>query len=145
MRKFYPCGFFYDWALEPPLRNVKKRADKIPFKDSSLRGAILSYALHDKLTGTRTKMLQEVRGILLHPKGKIVFIDFEAPWNRISRIAKLYICWIERMAGRDHFRNGRQFLQNGGLRAFIRRNGLEEIERHNVELALTCIVVARFV
>jgi ubiquinone/menaquinone biosynthesis C-methylase UbiE len=204
LRRFYVGGLFYDWGLEPPLRNIKKKvahivsrfdlfpvldiccgsgvqcyriggngksvfgldldsemvhyaaskyhkitflcadAVKIPFKDSSLRGAILSYALHDKFPETRTKILQEVRRIL-HPEGKIVFVDFEAPWNRISRMAKLYIYWIEKMAGKDHFRNGRQFLRNGGLRAFIRQNCLEEIERHDVELAHTSIVVARFI
>lgn len=119
-------------------------AVKIPFKDSSLRGAILSYALHEKSPETRTKMLEEVRRIL-HPEGKIVFVDFEAPWSSISRMAKLYIYWIEKMAGKDHFRNGRQFLKDGGLRFFIRRHGLEEIERYDVELAHTSIVVARFI
>jgi ubiquinone/menaquinone biosynthesis C-methylase UbiE len=119
-------------------------AANIPVKDSSLRGAIVSYALHDKFPETHSKMLQEVRRIL-SPEGKIVFVDFEKPWNRKSRMASLYIYGIERMAGKDHFRNGRRFLQQGGLRSFIQQNGIEEIERHDVELAHTSIVVGRFI
>lgn len=204
MRRFYVGGLFYDWLLEPPLRNIKKRvaqfisrfnlypvldiccgsgvqcyriakegesaygldldigmihdasskypripficadAANIPVKDSSLRGAIVSYALHDKFPETRSKMLREIKRIL-SPEGKIVFVDFEKPWNRKSRLASLYVYGIERMAGRVHFRNGRQFMQKGGLRSIIQQNGIEEIERHDVELAHTSVVVARFI
>jgi hypothetical protein len=59
-------------------------------------------------------------------------------------MASLYIYGIERMAGKEHFRNGRQFLQQGGLRSLIQQNGIEEIERHDIELAHTSVVVARF-
>lgn len=119
-------------------------AASIPFKSSSVKGAILSYAIHDKFPEIRTKMLQEVKRILC-PDGKVVFVDFEYPWNRISRMASLYIYGIERMAGKDHFRNGRRFLSDGGLRFFLEQNGLEEIARHDVDLAHTGIVVAKFI
>jgi ubiquinone/menaquinone biosynthesis C-methylase UbiE len=204
VRRFYFGGLLYDWALEPPLKNIKNSvahfisrydlfpvldiccgsgvqcfritsngrgvaygldldakmvhyavskypqipfmcadAENIPLRDSCVRGVILSYALHDKFPDTRKKMLQEVKRIL-SPDGKIVFVDFEAPWNKISRMASLYIYGIERLAGKDHFENGREFLRQGGLSTFIQRYELEEIERHNVELAHTSIVVARF-
>ena len=118
-------------------------AAHLPIKESSLKAVILSFALHDKFPKTRLKILKEARRIL-NPEGKIVFVDFECPWNRKSRIASLYVYGIERMAGRDHFRNGRQFLQQGGLRSFLEKNGLEEIERYNVDLAHTGIVLAEF-
>lgn len=203
MRRLYFGGLLYDWFLEPPLRNIKKRvaqfisrfnlypvldiccgsgvqcyrilengegvygldfdagmihyasskypripficadAANIPVRDSSLTGVILSYSLHDKFQATRTKMLEEIRRIL-NPEGKIVFVDFEYPWNRKSWMASLYIYGIERMAGKDHFRNGRLFLQQGGLRSFLKQNGLGEIVRHDVDMAHTSIVVAKF-
>jgi len=204
LRRFYIGGLLYDWALEPPLKNIKKQvahfilrydlypvldiccgsgvqcfriirhgegvygmdldvgmvnyavskyphipficadAASVPVKDSSVKGAILSYALHDKFPETRTKMLWEVRRIL-SPDGKIVFVDFEPLWNRKSRMANLYIYGIERFAGKEHFANGRQFLKQGGLSSFIQQHELEEIDRHNVEMAHTGIVVARFI
>jgi ubiquinone/menaquinone biosynthesis C-methylase UbiE len=119
-------------------------AEKIPIKDSCVRGVILSFALHDKYPETRTKMLQEIRRIL-YPEGKVVFVDFECPWNRTSKMASLYIYGIERLAGRVHFRNGRNFLAQGGLRSFLEKNGLAEIERYDVDMAHTGIVVAEFI
>jgi demethylmenaquinone methyltransferase/2-methoxy-6-polyprenyl-1,4-benzoquinol methylase len=133
----------YAASKYPHIPFVCADAANIPVKDSSMRGAILSYALHDKFPETRSKMLQEIRRIL-RPEGKVVFVDFEAPWNGKSRMASLYVYWIERMAGKEHFKNGRQFLQQGGLRSLIRQNGIEEIERHDIELAHTSVVVGRF-
>jgi ubiquinone/menaquinone biosynthesis C-methylase UbiE len=119
-------------------------AAHVPLKDNCVSGAILSYALHDKPPEIRSQMLKEVRRVL-RPEGRIVFVDFEPPWSKKSRMAMLYVYGIEKMAGRDHFKNGRQFLLEGGLRTFLRRNGLKEMDRHDVELAHTSIVVARFV
>jgi demethylmenaquinone methyltransferase/2-methoxy-6-polyprenyl-1,4-benzoquinol methylase len=119
-------------------------AANIPVKDSSVRGVILSYALHDKFPETRSRILREVKRILSHD-GKIVFVDFKIPWNKKSRMASFYIYGIERLAGKEHFENGRQFLKQGGLDHFIRQQELEEIERHDVDMAHTSIVVARFI
>lgn len=118
-------------------------AAHIPVKDSILKGVILSYALHDKLPETRTRMLREARRVLI-PEGKIVLVDFEEPWNKKSRVASLYIYGIERLAGKEHFENGRQFLEQGGLSSFIQEYKLQEIDRHDVEMAHTGVVVARF-
>ena len=134
----------YAVSKYPHIPFVCADAASVPFKDNSLRGVILSYALHDKPPEKRTEILQEVKR-LLNPEGKIVFVDFEPPWSMKSRVAKLYVWGIEKMAGKDHFQNGRQFLLAGGLRAFLRRNGLEEVERHDIESAHTSIVVGRFV
>jgi ubiquinone/menaquinone biosynthesis C-methylase UbiE len=119
-------------------------AEKIPVKDSCVKGVILSYALHDKYPETRKKILEEIRRIMCH-EGKVVFVDFECPWSRRSKMASLYIYGIERMAGSAHFKNGRNFLAQGGLRSFLEKNNLAEIERHDVELAHTGMVVAEFI
>lgn len=118
-------------------------AARIPFKDSSFKGAVISYSLHDKSPQNRLLLLQEARRILT-PDGKAVFVDFENPWSQKSRMAALYVYGIERIAGREHFHNGREFLDKGGLRGFLQRYHLEEIERHDIEPAQTSIVVARF-
>jgi ubiquinone/menaquinone biosynthesis C-methylase UbiE len=118
-------------------------AARIPFKDRSFKGAVISYSLHEKSAQQRTLMLQEVRRIL-RPEGKVVLVDFNNPWSLKSKIAGIYVWGIERIAGKEHFSNGREFLKQGGLKAFLERNGLEEIDRHDVELAHTSIVVAQF-
>lgn len=118
-------------------------ATRIPFKDSSFKGAVISYSLHEKSPENRWLMLKEVRRVL-DSEGKVVFVDFDNPWSRKSKIASLYVYGIERIAGQDHFNNGREFLEKGGLMAFLERYGLEDIESHRVELAQSSIVVARF-
>jgi ubiquinone/menaquinone biosynthesis C-methylase UbiE len=127
----------------PKIPFVCADAAEVPLKDSSIKGAILSFALHDKLPEKRIEIIQEVKRVLTN-EGRIVFVDFEPPWSMKSRIAKFYVSGIERMAGKEHFKNGRQFLRTGGMRAFAYHHGLEELERHNAELAHTSIVVARF-
>jgi demethylmenaquinone methyltransferase/2-methoxy-6-polyprenyl-1,4-benzoquinol methylase len=133
----------YSTSKYPHIPFICADAAQIPVKNSSLKGVILSYALHDKSPETRKKILQEVKRVLV-PKGKIVFVDFEKPWNRKSRVASRYIYGIERLAGKEHFENGRRFLERGGLNSFIQQNELEEIDRHDVEMAHTGVVVARF-
>jgi ubiquinone/menaquinone biosynthesis C-methylase UbiE len=133
----------YAKSKYPSIPFVCADAAQIPFKNSSFRGVVISYALHDKFPQVRSLLIKEVRRIIV-PEGKVVFVDFENPWSRKSKIANLYVYGIERMAGRTHFRNGRQFLEQGGLKAFFERNGLEEIDRHDVESAHTGIVVAQF-
>jgi len=60
-------------------------------------------------------------------------------------MASLYIYGIERLAGKEHFENGRQFLKQGGLSSFIQQHKREEIDRHDVEMAHTGVVVASFI
>jgi len=114
-------------------------AAQTPFRPATFRGIVISFALHEKETAFRNRLLNEAKS-LLAPDGRLVVVDFERPWDRASRRAYLYVSAIERMAGRSHFRNGRDFFRRGGLRALLRENGLREVERLNIA-AGTCAVV----
>ena len=71
-----------------------------------------------------------------------------APENRflrlLSRVGSLLTWSIERMAGGKHYRNSKQFLKEGGLHTFIRANRLSPIEKHDIALGNSSIVVAQF-
>lgn len=118
-------------------------ASNIPIKEKYFKGIIISYSLHDKPPELRSKMIQEARRLLV-PEGKIILVDFEKPWNRLSRLGEFLALLVERMAGGEHFRNGRQFLQQGGLREFMKQQELHEMGRHHVQMASSGIVVAKF-
>ncbi len=133
----------YAQSKYPSIPFICADAADIPLKDGYFRGIIISYSLHDKPPELRTKMLSEAKR-LLASEGKMILVDFEKPWNRWSHLAGIFTYLIERMAGREHFRNGRQFLKQGGLRALIKENGLVEIERHDIELGNSSMVIARF-
>lgn len=114
-------------------------AARTPFRPGTFRGIVVSFALHEKETAFRASLLYEAIS-LLAPGGRIVLVDFERPWDGASRLAYLYVSAIERLAGRGHFRNGRDFFRRGGLRPLLRENGLREVERQNIA-AGTCAVV----
>jgi hypothetical protein len=48
------------------------------------------------------------------------------------------------LAGGEHYTNRQQFLKKGGLKEFIEQNDLVEVERRNIELAASSIVVVQF-
>jgi ubiquinone/menaquinone biosynthesis C-methylase UbiE len=126
----------------PDISFICADASHLPIKESCFKGIIISFALHDKKPELRTKILgQSTR--LLAPGGKIILVDFERPWNRRSKIGAFFTLLIEKMAGNEHFRNGRQFLLLGGLKEFIKNEGLVEIERDDIELLSSGLVIVR--
>jgi SAM-dependent methyltransferase len=127
----------------PDIPVICADASRIPIKNSYFKGILISYSLHDKASGLRPQILAEAKR-LLTPDGKIILVDFEQPWNGPSRVGGLFTSLIERMAGGEHFRNGRQFLRDGGLRAFLKNNQLVELRRFPIEAASSAIVVATF-
>jgi ubiquinone/menaquinone biosynthesis C-methylase UbiE len=127
----------------PQINFICADAAHIPLQKESLKAVIISYALHEKPLDLQAKILEEAKS-LLSPEGKIIFLDFENPWNHASRLGSLLTWSIERIAGREHYRNSRKFLQDGGLQKYIRTNSLQAIEKHNIALANSSIVVAKF-
>ena len=116
-------------------------AAQVPLFPGTFRGIVVSFALHEKEPTLRISLLKEAMSVLA-PGGGIVIVDFERPWNTASRIAHLYVSAIERLAGRRHFRNGRDFLRRGGLRALLKEIGLREVERRNIAAGTCAIVLA---
>ncbi len=127
----------------PGIPFVCADAASTPFQDQSFKGIIISYALHDKPPALRSDMIREAKR-LLQPEGRLVILDFEPAWNRRSRIGSVFTYLIERLAGGEHFANGRQFIRRGGLRQFLIDHDLEEIDSHAIELGNSRIVVASF-
>ncbi|MGB3861070.1 MAG: class I SAM-dependent methyltransferase [Candidatus Aminicenantaceae bacterium] len=130
-------------AMKYPLRSfICADATKISFRNNSFKGVIISFSLHDKTSETRDEIMKEAQR-LLFSGGTVAFIDFENPWNFRSKLGSVFSFMIERAAGGEHFRNNRQFLKQGGLRGFIQRHQLDEIERCNIELGAIAIVLTK--
>ncbi|MCJ7487714.1 MAG: methyltransferase domain-containing protein [Candidatus Aminicenantes bacterium] len=137
------CGMIrYAAARAPEVPFVCGYAGQLPFKDGSFRAVSISFGLHDKAPDLRRAMMAEARRVLA-PGGRFIAVDFENPWSARSRAGALAVRAVERLAGGNHYRNGREFLSRGGLRAFLRENGFVETERHDVEIGSISVVVAR--
>lgn len=136
------CGMIrYAAARAPGLPYVCGDAARLPFKDEAFRAVTVSFGLHDKSADLRHTMMAEVRRVLT-PGGRLVAVDFENPWNAKSKAGALVVRAVERLAGGEHYRNGRDFLKRGGLRAFLRESGFVETARHEIEVGSISIVVA---
>ena len=109
--------------LSPKVSFVCADAAHLPFRRPVFQAAVLSLALHDKAERLRRDMIGELLP-LLAADGKIILLDFERPCSVKSRIGYAVIWLIERLAGREHFGNGREFVRRGGLSAFLCRLNL---------------------
>jgi ubiquinone/menaquinone biosynthesis C-methylase UbiE len=133
----------YSKSRQPDLGFVCADASRLPFKVSSFKGILFSFSLHDKPPDLRSLMIAEAKRVLV-PDGKLILLDFEPPWNLRSRLGWLLTTSVERSAGKEHFRNGREFLREGGLGKFIERNGLVELRRYPIDEGNSAIVVSAF-
>jgi demethylmenaquinone methyltransferase/2-methoxy-6-polyprenyl-1,4-benzoquinol methylase len=132
----------YAAARHPGVMFVCADAVSLPFSPRYFHGIVISFALHEKPPGIRPRLLAAAKEILA-PGGRIILVDFEQPWSAGSRAALRYASLIEHLAGREHFLNGRDFLERGGLRNILGDNGLVEVSRFNIEAGSCAIVLAR--
>ena len=115
----------------------------IPLKHKSIKGMVLSYSLHEKPLSLRHNIVSEARRFL-SPGGKIIFLDYDPPWNRKSRLALLYTSLIERGGGSEHYSYFQDFMVKGGLTGFIEQERLLVIEHHDVDWANSRIFFTEF-
>jgi ubiquinone/menaquinone biosynthesis C-methylase UbiE len=137
------CGMIrYAAARAPGVPFVCGDAVRLPFKDGSVRAVTVSFGLHDKDPKVRSAIMEEARRVLVSG-GKLIAVDFENPWNAKSRAGTPFVRAVERLAGSEHYRNGREFLSRGGLREFLRKSGFIEESRHDVATGSLSVVIAR--
>lgn len=134
----------YASSRSPQIPYVCADVSSVPLKDISFKGIVLSYALHEKHPDIRHKMISEVRK-LLAPGGKVIFLDYDPPWNTKSRLSRTYNSIIERAGGTEHFNHFQYFLRKGGLTGFIKHEKFRLIELHSIEWASSRIILAELV
>jgi ubiquinone/menaquinone biosynthesis C-methylase UbiE len=132
----------YARARAPHVPFVCGDASRLPFRDGGLRAVSVSMGLHDKRPELRAAILAEARRVLA-PGGRLIAVDFERPWNGASRAGTLITRAVERLAGREHYGNGRDFVKRGGLRAALAGGGFAEAERRDIAFGSIGAVVAR--
>ena len=100
------------------LRQVN--ASDLPYPDDYFDIIILSTVLHEMAADLRKKVLTESHRVRKE-SGRILIIDFHpGPLKPIKGwIYKIIINIAEFIAGREHFKNSRQYLATGGIPALI--------------------------
>jgi ubiquinone/menaquinone biosynthesis C-methylase UbiE len=107
-------------------------ASKLPHPDNHFDIILLSTILHELAPELRIKVLTEARRVRKE-SGRILIIDFHpGPLKPVKGwIYKIIINIAEFIAGREHFKNSRQYLASGGIPALIDDCKLE-IENYKI-------------
>jgi ubiquinone/menaquinone biosynthesis C-methylase UbiE len=93
----------------------------------------MSTVLHEMSGPVRSAVISESKRVL-KPTGRILWIDFHpGPYLPLKGwLQKLVIIVAEISAGREHFRNYRDFIAKKGLETLARQNGLHIEKQKNV-------------
>ncbi len=95
-------------------------ASNMPYQDNFFDLVIAMFALHEMPRETRPLVMREMIRVTKQ-EGRVLIIDFHPDPIRFPKgwLYKAVILFIERVAGREHFSNYRDFLSQKGLPGLI--------------------------
>lgn len=100
----------------------------------------ICFALHEKPEFLRLSILGEALR-LLASKGVLVVVDYSGPGMGIRPVRTL-AATVERVAGREHFRNFRDYMARGGMQRLLDLSGIEPDRTLFFHGGVTCMTVA---
>lgn len=108
-------------------------ATETGFDDNKFDLILTTTVLHEMKENIRIETLKEAKRIM-KSDGRILLIDFHpGPIKKFKGIyTKIVITFAEIFAGREHFRNYRHFIKNGGLPELLKKTGLNIIDKRIV-------------
>ena len=124
--------------------DVDVSSSPLPYDDDTFDLIITSMVLHETAPATRAAILTEARRVL-KPEGQYLIIDYYRGKLTFPRgwFHKAAITFIEFVAGRDHFRNFRQFMAQGGIEALVAEHPYVVTERKVVSGGNLGVLVLR--
>ena len=107
-------------------------ATNMPYEDNKFDLIISMLSLHEMIQKTRSGVITEMKRVL-NVDGRILLVDFHpGPYQPLQGwISKVIIFFSELAAGKEHFRNYRQFIAAKGLSTLMADNSLE-IEKQRI-------------
>jgi SAM-dependent methyltransferase len=99
--------------------------------------AVITYVIHEIPVNERKNFLRTINEIA----DKIIIGDYLVPrvrgvWNLLNEV-------VEFAAGRDHYKNYKSFVHNGGISSLIKENNFEIIKEIKNHPLTSHIVMAR--
>ena len=116
-------------------------ATSMPYEDHKFDLIISMLSLHEMAQQTRPGVLSEMKRVL-KDDGRILLIDFHpGPYQPLQGwISKVIIFFSELAAGREHYRNYRQFIASKGLSTLAAQSSLE-VEKQSILAGGTFVVL----
>jgi demethylmenaquinone methyltransferase/2-methoxy-6-polyprenyl-1,4-benzoquinol methylase len=115
-------------------------AQNMPFQSSCFDGVTISLALHEMERRVSIGVAREILRVLT-PGGSLIVLDYAALNDRDSGLGLSLMGLVEKVAGRDHFRNFVRFIRNGGIEQFLQPFELKTISSNTTLLGAARIVV----
>jgi len=103
-------------------------ATKTSFEDEKFDIALISFAIHEKDRDTQERFLEEAHRIL-KKDGMLLIVDYDYD-KSTSKIVSGFITIIERIAGEEHYKNYRNYIQNNGLLSLINNEKFQLIKKN---------------
>jgi ubiquinone/menaquinone biosynthesis C-methylase UbiE len=100
-------------------------ASQLPYSDNHFDLVIAMLTLHEMSNSIRSPIISEMKRVM-KPDGRLLIVDFHPGPIHFPKgwLYKINILFFERIAGREHFRNYRNFLATKGLLPLIKANNL---------------------
>jgi len=105
-------------------------ATDIKFPKGSFDMALIQLALHEKTTDVQQKIVSEIYRIV-KKDGYIIVVDYEMG-KHTRKSAKYIIYAIEYIAGKEHYKNFKQYLRNGGINELFKTPDFRLVEKDNI-------------
>ena len=101
-------------------------ATEMPYDDDKFDLVISMLSLHEMSPKTRSVVLDEIKRVL-KADGRLLLVDFHpGPYEPLKGwVSKTIIFFSELAAGREHFKNYRQFMATGGLATLLSQHQME--------------------
>ena len=126
------CLDISDSMLEIAKRNdssikiYNEDATKTSFNNASFDVVIISFAIHEKDRNTQQALIDEAYRII-KKDGFILVVDYVFD-NKTTKFGRILISIIERIAGREHYRNFKSYIQNKGLLSLLKKDNFKLIK-----------------
>ena len=101
-------------------------ATKTNFDNASFDVVIISFAIHEKDRNTQQALINEAYRII-KKDGFMLVVDYVFD-NKTTKFGKILISIIERIAGGEHYRNFKNYIQNKGLSSLIKKDKFKLIK-----------------
>ncbi len=101
-----------------PIEIYAEDATKTSFGDAVFDVVMISFAIHEKDRETQEKLVEEAYR-LIKEDGVVLIVDYSFD-EKTTKIGRMGIDLIERIAGGEHYRNFKGYIEKDGLASLIK-------------------------
>ena len=107
---------------------IRQDATQMQYENTRFDLVMTAFSLHEKSHVSARKIVEEMVRVTAEG-GDILIVDYELS-EKTSALSQMLIYFIEWVAGGEHYRNFKSYIEKGGLPELLSGITLTEVERH---------------